>query len=277
MSTSNYIVDVSEADFEFEVVAFSQKTPVVVDFWAEWCIPCRTLGPVLEKLAEEGRGAFRLAKINVDLNPNLARRFGIRSIPAVKAFRDGQVVAEFIGVQPEPQLRGFIRSISLQHMDLLYEKAQNLSRMGRWEGAEKCFRTYLEDTSHQPAGTLGLIKCLIMQGKTSEAQGLLQTFPDSKELKSAEFLRPVVQALQFLQTGQIDQEEPLGAAYANALRLITRGNLPAAMDGVLDVLRQEKRYRSGEARRVMVGLLELMGEDNPQTREYRNEFASIVF
>jgi putative thioredoxin len=277
MSASNYIVDVSEADFEFEVIAFSQKTPVVVDFWAEWCIPCRTIGPVFERLAEEGRGAFRLAKINVDLNPNLARRFGIRSIPAVKAFRDGQIVAEFTGIQPEPQLRAFIRSASLQHMDLLFEKATNLTRMQKWEPAEKCFRLYLEDNPRQPAGVLGLIKCLIMQGEIYEAHVLLQTFPDSKELKNADLLRPVVQALLKFKSGEIVQDELLDAAYSNALRLVTRGNLPAAMDGLLEVLRQDKRYRGGEARKVMVGLLELLGEDDPQTRQYRIEFASIVF
>lgn len=277
MSASNYIVEVSETNFEYEVIVFSQKIPVVVDFWAEWCVPCRTLGPILEKLAEEGKGTFRLAKINVDNNPNLARRYNILSIPAVKAFRDGLVVAEFIGVQPEPQLRDFIRSAANQHMNLLLEKGQNLSQMHKWDAAEKCFRLYLEENPRQPAGSLGLVKCLIMQGKTSEAFSHLQNFPDSKELKNAEFLKPLVKALIKLKEGQYESEDPLDAAYGNALRLITRGNLLASMDGILEILRQDKRYRGGEAKQVMVSLLELMGEDDPQTRQYRNEFASIVF
>lgn len=277
MSASNYVVEVSETNFEYEVIVFSQKIPVVVDFWAEWCVPCRTLSPILEKLAEEGKGTFRLAKINVDLNSNLSRRYGIRSIPAVKAFRDEQVVAEFIGMQPEPQIREFIRSVSNQHMSLLLEKGENLSQQRKWAPAEKCFRRYLEENPRQPAGVLGLIKCLIMQGKAAEARALLQNFPDSKELKNAEYLKPITQAILQLQAGSYESEEPLEAAYCNALRLATRGNLPASMDGILDVLRQDKRYRGGEARQVMVALLELMGEDDPQTRQYRNEFASIVF
>jgi putative thioredoxin len=277
MSASNNIVEVSEANFEYEVIAFSQKAPVVVDFWAEWCVPCRTLGPLLEKLAEEGKGAFRLAKINVDSSPNLARRYSIRSIPAVKAFRDGQVVAEFIGVQPEHQLREFIRSISNQQMNLLLNKGQNLSQMHNWEAAEKCFRLYLEENPRQPAGSLGLVKCLIMQGKTQEAKELLRNFPDSKELNNAGFLNPLVQALIQLKEEKNEAEDALAAAYSNALRLVTRGNLFAAMDGILEILRQDKRYRAGQARQVMVALLELMGEDDPQTRLYRNEFASIVF
>ena len=106
MMTSDFIVNVSEADFEYEVLAFSQQVPVVVDFWAEWCGPCRTLGPMLESMAQEAQGSFRLAKVNVDENPNLALRYGIHSIPAVKAFRHGTMVAEFAGVQPEPRLSG---------------------------------------------------------------------------------------------------------------------------------------------------------------------------
>ena len=97
--------DVSEADFEFEVLAYSQNVPVVVDFWAEWCRPCKDLDPLLEKITREAGGAFRLARVDVDRNPNLALRFGVRSLPMVKVFSSSEIVAEFVGMQPSPFTR----------------------------------------------------------------------------------------------------------------------------------------------------------------------------
>jgi len=126
MMASDFIVDVSESDFEYQVLAYSQQVPVVVDFWAEWCAPCKMLGPLLEKFAKEGQGSFRLARVNVDENPNLALRYAVHSIPAVKAFRDSKMVAEFAGVQPEPRLREFLRSIAPSPSDLELEKGLSL-------------------------------------------------------------------------------------------------------------------------------------------------------
>lgn len=277
MKSSEFIIEVTEADFEYQVIAYSQKIPVLVDFWAEWCIPCRTLGPLLERLAEEARGGFRLAKVDVDSNPNLSRRYNVRSIPMVKAFRDGGLVSEFVGALPEARVRDFIREIAPAQTDLMLEKAHSLMQMRQYESAEKTYRQYLLESPRRPAAMLGLIKSLLLQGKIAESQQLLLTFPDSKELAAAETLKPLANVLELVKRDEAPTEDPVEAAYANALRLVMRGNLHAAMDGVLDVLRQDKHYRDDEARQVMVGLLELMGAEDPQTRQYRNEFASVLF
>jgi len=277
MNTTDFIIDVSEADFEYQVIAYSQQVPVVVDFWAEWCGPCKMLGPILERLAKEANGAFRLAKVNVDENPNLAGRYGIRSIPAVKAFRGGQVVSEFMGALPEPRVREFIKKISPGEGDLALEQAQNLLDTKEWAEAGKIFRQLLEAAPDHTAARLGLIKSLLCQGHVEEAQDLLQGFPASKEMVTAERLLPLANALQWLDDNGGYSDDPLEASYMNALRLVNRGNIPASIDGILDVLRQDKRYRDGEARAVILGLFELLGDENPLTREYRSELSMVLF
>jgi putative thioredoxin len=277
MTDSENIINVSEADFEYEVVAYSQKTPVVVDFWAEWCVPCKTLGPLLKRLAVEANGNFRLAKINVDENPRLAREFIVRSIPAVKAFQDGRVVAEFVGMQPEPKIREFIQALTPTPVDLLLEKGQSQLDSHQWANAEKTFREYLEINPGRPAAVLGLLKSVLPQGKAAEALQLLRQFPPSREFASAQVIQPLAEALVDLKNRGESSDDPLEAAFNRSLRLATRGNLPAAVDGLLDILRQEKAYRNGEVKRLVLGLLEILGDQDPQTRQYRSELASILF
>lgn len=277
MMASDYIIDVSEADFEYQVLAYSQQIPVIVDFWAEWCIPCKTLSPILERLAVEAAGTFRLAKVNVDYNPNLANRYNVRSIPTVKAFRDGRVVSEFIGLQPEPRIREFIRAIAPSPADLALERGSSLLQMGEWRMAEVAFRQVLSEKPENPPALLGLAKCLLAQGKAQEALNILSHFPASREYSSAETLKPLAEALVRQKNGDVYSDDPLEAAYNRALRLVIRGNYPAAMDGLLDILRQDKRYRNGEIRLVMLALFELLGEGNPLTRQYRQELASVLF
>ena len=277
MKSSDYIIDVTEADFEYQVIAYSQQIPVVVDFWAEWCVPCKALSPVLEKLAEQGAGTFRLAKIDVDANPNLAVRFNVRGIPAVKAFRDGQVVSEFTGLQPEARLVEFIRALAPSKADLLLEKAQTMLDNHQAASAEKEFQRTLEESPANPAAMLGLAKSLLLQGYANQAEAVLGDFPVSKEFASAEKLRPLAVAMASMQSEKITEDDPLEPAYLNTLRLAGRGNIMAAMDGLLDILRQDRHYRHDEARRVMVGLLEMLKADDPTTHQYRSEFASVVF
>jgi putative thioredoxin len=277
MSNSEHIIDVSESDFEYKVLIYSQTVPVLVDFWAEWCGPCRTLGPILERLATEGGGSFRLAKINVDENPNLARRYNVSSIPMTKAFRDGHVVSEFVGAIPEPRIREFLRTLAPSPMDLLLEKGNSLLGMMEWQQAEKIFREYVQAYPNHPGATLGLIKSILSQTRGTEALQLIKNFPDGKDYNRAENLKPLATAIARLQANDSYCEDPMEAAYLNALRLVMRGNHAAAMDGMLDVLRQNKQYRQGEVRQVLIGIFELLGDENPLTRQYRNELAMILF
>jgi len=275
---SEFIVDVSEADFEYQVLTYSQQAPVVVDFWAEWCKPCLVLGPLLENLAQEARGDFRLAKVNVDENPNLAIRYAVRSIPAVKAFRNSEMVSEFLGVQPEDRLREFLRAIAPSTYDLLLEKGLSLIDLGQPTEAETAFRQVLDNAPGNSAALLGLAKSLLLQNKAQECAAILKDFPASREYKTAKILSPLAKALAWEEMGDYENtDKPLDAAFINSLRLIKRKNIEAALDGLLDILRTDKTHRDGETRGIFVALLEILGTNNPLTKQYRNELASVLF
>ena len=274
-----FMLDVNEANFEQEVLLRSHEVPVVVDFWAEWCGPCKVLGPILERLAIEAGGRFLLAKVNVDQNPGMAIRFGVQGIPAVKAFRLGKVEAEFVGAQPEPVVRRFIQRLVPSPAEQAVQAANSLLVTHHWKEAEEAFREALAEDESNAAAALGLVKSLLMQGRGGEALALLEDFPPGSEWAIAEQLRPLADLLAAVENNGpgYDEQDPLAAELYQAGRLIVRDNLPAAMDGLLDILRQDKRYRDGLPRKILLAIFSILGDEDTLTRQYREELASVLF
>jgi putative thioredoxin len=278
MALSDYIQDVSEASFEQDVVMRSHEMPVVVDFWAAWCGPCRMLGPILERLAIEGGGRFMLARVNVDENPNLAVRYGVQGIPAVKAFRDGDVASQFVGAQPEPTVRRFVENLAPS--PAVQAVAQGLSLLGtrHWAEAETSFRDILLEDETNAAAALGLLKTLVMQGKGAQSLELLGDFPGGTEWADAQKIKPLAELLVEAEGATtIDEDDARAAQLHRCADLVKRGNLPAAMDGLLDILRQDKQYRKGFPKDVLLALFAILGDQDPVTRQYRDELASVLF
>jgi len=275
--TSDFIIDVTEESFELEVLNYSFRSPVVVDFWAHWCVPCRVLEPLLHENAIEAEGRFRLARVNVDENPKLAERLKVRNLPAIKTFVDGRIISEFTGVLSETNLKDYLSHIIPSQGDLSLEKGKSFLMDELWSDAEETYQDFLQRNPNHPVAMLGLVKALIHQGKAHEADLLLVNFPASHEYNNAKLLRPVVKAYLWIQSPSITKDSHLEAAYQNGLRLAMKGNILSALDGFLDILRKDRDFRNNEVKNVYLGLLELLGEHHPEVRQYRSDLSSVLF
>jgi putative thioredoxin len=257
------VIEVGEADFDSRVVGGSRDMPVVVDFWAGWCRPCLVLGPVLERLASEHQGRMVLAKVDVDANPGLAMRFGIQGIPAVKAFRDGQVVSEFVGAQPETVVRRFLEEILPSEADGLAAQGAEAEEGGDPASAEAAYRAALEQAPDHEAASVGLARLLAADGRVEEARGLLGRVPPSEGARAV--------AAQIELTDLAAHAGDLGAA----ARAAAAGEHRMALERALDLLEDGEDREA--ARDLMVRLFDILGPEHPLSREFRPRLARALF
>jgi putative thioredoxin len=281
MSTSDWVIEVGDADFETAVLKRSETTPVVVDFWAPWCGPCRAIGPLLERLAEEHEGAFILAKVNVDEAPAVSQAFGIQSIPAVKGFRDGMLVGEFVGAQPEQTVRKLLELVLPTPADGLVARAATLAP----EAAEAALREALELEPRHARALLDLARILAARGDTAGALQLLERVsPPSPLVGESERLAA---ELRMRADGAGDQAALRARIAADPADLEARldlgrtlaalGKHEDALAELLDVVRRDPHFADDGARKAMVDLFAVLGSDHPLTDRYRNELAKALF
>jgi putative thioredoxin len=244
------VIDVTEATFEQEVVERSRTTPVVVDFWAEWCGPCRTLTPILEKAAGAREGDVVLAKVDTDANPQLSATFQIQGIPAVKAFKDGQVVDQFVGVQPPPAVERFFDGLVPSEADRLAEA-----------GDEASLRRALELQPGRADASVALGGLLHRRGEEDAALEILDAVPHSF---AAEGLASRI---------RLEREDP---ALADAFKALDDGDTQRGLDLLLEAL-PSADARKDDIRRVVVGVLDELGVEDPLSRETRRRLASALY
>ena len=245
------VIDVAEGDFEREVIARSHDVPVVVDFWAEWCAPCRALGPVLEQATAKREGKVVLAKVDTDANPGISQTFGIQGIPAVKAFKDGVVVEEFVGAQGPAMVERFFDLLVPTEADLLVE-----------QGDEAALRQALELQPGRADAAVALARILLARGADDEALAMLDNAPGGFQSEG------LAARIRLTQADDIDIDAAVNALDA--------GDREGGVDLLIDAIPGAGDH-TDDLRRMIVAVLDELGVEHPAARDARRRLATALY
>ena len=286
------IKDATDETFMADVIEASNDTPVLVDFWAPWCGPCKSLTPVLDKVVNSENGKVKLVKINIDENPGIAGQMGVRSIPAVFAFDKGRPVNGFQGALPEGQIRQFISSIlggtdNAKAIADLVAEADAALQNGDIAGAAQLYSNVIEADQTHPGAIAGLARCYLANGDTERASQILDMAPEDKQSDSA--IKSVRTAIELMADAPLEDDlsEARGAVEAApdnhdarfdlAEKLIAKGKNKDAADHLLIILSSDLDWSEGKAKAKLLEIFEAAGPKDPVTVEGRRRLGSLMF
>lgn len=289
MSQTPYIFDVNSANFEQLVLENSFHKPVLVDFWAEWCAPCKALMPLLANIAEQYQGELLLAKVNCDIEQEVVARFGVRSLPTVVLFKDGQPVDGFAGAQPESAIRAMlephVQAPAAPQADLL-ETAQALFAEGRIGEAEQSLEQLLAEDNENAAGLILYARCLAERGELAEAETVLGAVKGDEHkqalagaraqltfLRQANDLPDVADLKSRLAQNAEDDE----AIYQLAIQQLARQQYEAALDALLKLFVRNREYADGLPHKTLLQVFDLLGNDHPLVTAYRRKLYQALY
>lgn len=266
-------VEFNEHNFQEQVL--DAPMPVLVDFWAPWCGPCRMLGPVLDALAAETAGRLKVVKLNTDEAPGVAGRYQIRSIPAVKLFRNGQVVAEFVGAQPLAAVRKFVAPHLPHDATSPLEQARRLIASGALAEAAAALRALLDASPDDPELSIELARTLALSGDHTGAETLLSRLPPVQQSE------PEVKAVRALAhfarlAGSPDETDAIQTARVHAARNLLHGRIPEGVATLFEAAERNRRYASGQGRQDLLHAFELAAGDATLLASSRRRLAALL-
>ena len=275
-------IDVSDGSFDALVIDESNRRPVVVDFWAPWCEPCKILGPTIEHVAAQRGQAVRLAKLNTDENPETATKFQIEAIPEVKAFKDGEVVGQFTGVLPEENIVQFFSELAPTAAESAIQEAEGLADSGDFESAESAFRAALEDSPNNVDALLGLTAILLDKNEKDEAlECIKRALPDrrAKVMQHEIFLHEFAQKHEGEDLKGEVEDDPQSprSHYRWGVMLAANGQFIESLDELLLSVQIDRNFADDAAIKAILAVFDILGLDNPLVREYQKRLSALLF
>lgn len=270
------LIDVD--NFENEVIQTSRTVPVLVDFWAPWCGPCHALGPVLERLAEQSDGKWRLAKLNTDEHPDVSQRYGIRGIPAVKLFVDGDVVDEFTGALPEYAVAQWLEKALPSENKKRLGRAEKAIEEGNESEAESVLEEILVDEPQNPKARLLLARLLAFREPQRAAElAAGSAFAGPGYVQIEEAVNTVARLFELADDADALPESDVRRAYLSAIDAVASENFDGALEHFIGVIQTDRYYDDDGARKACVALFTLLGDDHPAVKQHRRRFDMALY